>query len=204
MSELTFEYGCKTPLETFEWDRMWLEHTEDTLTPRVLYIGDSISCGVLGAANKRACGRLRFDGFHTSKGLDNPHFRPTLLSIAAQQPRRDVILFNNGLHGWHLDDEKEYIPWLCDTLAWLQGKFPGTPVLFVQTTHVTRECWQVRAKRRALLADTAVKNLQLPIIDLYALSRAHADLIRDGVHFTEEGYALLADVLIARVTEILE
>ncbi len=204
MSDLTFQYGCSTPLETFEWDRMWLEHTEDLETPRVLYVGDSISCGVLGTANKRAAGRLRFDGFHTSKGLDNPHFRTTLLAIAAQQPRRDLIILNNGLHGWHLDDAGEYIPWLRDTLCFLQEQFPKTPVAFVQTTHVTHERWQVRARQRALLAATLIEELQIPMIDLYAPSLAHADLIKDGVHFTEEGYALLADALIARVTEILE
>ena len=36
MNEMTFEFGCQTPLETFEWDRMWLEHTENTTAPRVL------------------------------------------------------------------------------------------------------------------------------------------------------------------------
>ena len=30
-------------LETYEWDNVWWEHTEDRQAPRALIVGDSIS-----------------------------------------------------------------------------------------------------------------------------------------------------------------
>ena len=35
-------------LETYEWDNVWWEHTEDRRAPRALIVGDSISCGFRG------------------------------------------------------------------------------------------------------------------------------------------------------------
>ena len=49
-----FTYESKTPslaLETFEWDNVWYEHTEDVVAKRFLYIGDSISVGTRGWIN---------------------------------------------------------------------------------------------------------------------------------------------------------
>lgn len=47
-------------------------------------------------------GEILFDGFGTSKALDNPYFQQSLHLFAAQEGYRDLVLFNNGLHGWHL------------------------------------------------------------------------------------------------------
>jgi lysophospholipase L1-like esterase len=45
----------------------------------------------------------------------------------------------------------------------------------------------------------------LSVIDLYAVTKEHSELISpDGVHFSKEGYQLLADVLVARVKDIIE
>ena len=35
----------------------------------------------------------------------NPYFKPTLELFMKQQNKCDAILFNNGLHGWHLSPE---------------------------------------------------------------------------------------------------
>ena len=33
---------------------------------------------------------------------------PSVKLFAQQESRRDAVVFNNGLHGWHLDDSTEY------------------------------------------------------------------------------------------------
>ena len=61
--------------ETYEWDNVWLDHAEDLSRRRVLYIGDSISCGSRHIATGQTCEEILFDGFGTSKALDNPYFK---------------------------------------------------------------------------------------------------------------------------------
>ena len=46
VSEFTYETKNITKkLETLEWDNVWWEQTANVTTTRILYIGDSISCG---------------------------------------------------------------------------------------------------------------------------------------------------------------
>ena len=73
MSEFTYENkDTNFELETFEWDNVWLDHITYPTLPRVLYIGDSISCGTRRVATIASGEKLLFDGFGTSKALDNP------------------------------------------------------------------------------------------------------------------------------------
>ena len=54
MDGFTFEFeDRKEQLETWEWDNVMINHTEDTQGKRLLYIGDSISCGTRGVANEK-------------------------------------------------------------------------------------------------------------------------------------------------------
>ena len=93
-------------LETYEWDNIWWEQTGNETAKRILYIGDSISCGTRHLITNLSESRILCDGFGTSKALDNPYFKPSLELFMKQQSKCDVILFNNGLHGWHLSDDE--------------------------------------------------------------------------------------------------
>ena len=84
-------------LETFEWDNTWIDHPGDSTKKRILYIGDSISCATRYVATCQSDGKMAFDGYGTSKGLDNPYFQDSLKLFASQEGYRDVIIFNNGL-----------------------------------------------------------------------------------------------------------
>ena len=56
MSSYTYEFeNRKTPLETYEWDNVWFEHTENDTDDRVVYIGDSISCATRKVATAIIC-----------------------------------------------------------------------------------------------------------------------------------------------------
>ncbi|MBQ9131580.1 MAG: hypothetical protein IJX62_03815 [Clostridia bacterium] len=193
MSDFTYEkHPTDQALETFEWDSTWLEHCEDTTTPRVLYIGDSISCGIRKAANRLADGKLLFDGVGTSKAVDNPFLLPTVQLWATQQGQRRFVLFNNGLHGWHLD-LTEYSAHYEKTVRFLTKEFPAARLLLLLTTHVA----DPERDREVVLRNQAVLEIAakygLPTLDLYALSREHRELLSpDGVHLISEGYELLA------------
>jgi len=190
-----------TTYETWEWDNAWIEHTDDGDTRRVLYIGDSISVDTRQAINRQAGDTLRCDSFSTSKALDNPYFGEAVRLFAAQQPKRDAILFNNGLHGWHLDDEAEYPRYYEQMVKYLLDTFPHTPVMPVLTTHVASEKRDERVRTRNEAVRAIAAQYGLTVVDLYTPTAADPALLgTDGVHFTPDGWRTLADILIAAVT----
>ena len=86
MSDYTYEFDNRYDrLETYEWDNVWWEQANLKDATRVLYIGDSISCATRKVATKLSENRLLFDGFGTSKALDNPFFADSLRSFCKQQ-----------------------------------------------------------------------------------------------------------------------
>ena len=109
MSDFTYETENRSNrYETYEWDDMWIDHANETDRKRAAYIGDSISVGTRRIATARTNEEILFDGFGTSKALDNPYFKDSIRLFFKQLPNVDTVLFNNGLHGWHLNDETEY------------------------------------------------------------------------------------------------
>lgn len=205
MSNLTYEYGNRSGcLETYEWDNVWWEHADTEGVPRVLYIGDSISCATRTAATALSGQSIYFDGFGTSKAVDNPHLVPSIRLFASQQGERKVILFNNGLHGWHLEDTTEYVSAYERMILFLQEEFKGTPIVLLLTTHVL----DAERDQRVVLRNRGVCELArkycLPVVDLYTLSREHAELLSpDGVHFTEQGYRIFAQEILRVIQPLM-
>lgn len=191
-------------LETYEWDKTWIEKTEQITEKRVLYIGDSISCGTRTQANIIADGEILFDGFGTSKSLDNPYYVESLLSFTKQGPDRKVIIFNNGLHGWHIPEDR-YEELYVNFVNELVVNFPDTVFVLVLTTFVTNEKFHNdRVIERNEIAMKIAKRFNLPIIDLYTVSEENKEFISDdGVHFLEKGYQILANEVLNVVKEYL-
>jgi len=199
----TYEYeDRKIPLETYEWDNTWIDHAADLEHTRVLYIGDSISCGSRMVATALTEGKILFDGFGTSKAVDNPYFADSVKLFAAQQSRRDAVLFNNGLHGFHLDDDTEYKEHYENFVKFLVEEFKGTPIFIVLTTHIANEEREERVKVRNKVALEIADKYNLPVIDLYSVALENAHLLTgDGVHFTPEGYNKLAEKIVETLQE---
>ena len=133
------KYDSTLRLEMYEWDGLWWEQTEEDQKPRVLYIGDSISGGIRGRAQNIADNEIMFDRIGTSKAVDNPYFMDLIRLFAAQQGKRDLIIFNNGLHGWHLSDTEEYGLYYEKMVRFLMSEYPDTPLLLVLTTKIDKE-----------------------------------------------------------------
>ena len=203
MSDFTYETkNTESKLETYEWDNVWWEQTGNKSSKRVLYIGDSISCGTRRAATAASSGKLLFDGFGTSKALDNPYFEPALKLFSDQQRKREAVIFNNGLHGWHLSDE-EYKSLYEKKIDFLISQFEGTPVFVVLTTAVLGDSDRYdRVIARNRIAEDIAAKKGCPIIDLFKVSEENAALhTNDGVHFNEAGYEGLAKEVVKRILE---
>ncbi len=203
MNDFTYETKDRThKYETYEWDNTWIDHANDLEAKRVLYIGDSISCAIRRFATEKTDEKILFDLFGSSRGLDNPFFKDALSIFIAQQGRRDAVLFNNGLHGFNLQDVNEYKYYYERMIKFLLEKCKNTPLILVLSTHVKTDTAIVVSRNKAVL-ELATK-YSLPTIDLYSVSEEAATLHKDdGVHFTDEGSKLFADKIITSLVEIV-
>ena len=178
-------------LETFEWDNIWWEHTENNTAKRILYVGDSISCGTRRFVTELSNSEILCDGFGTSKALDNPYLKPALELCLKQQHKCDAILFNNGLHGFHLS-AADYEWYFDDMLQFLCRT--DKPVCVLLSTDILNDPDRNEVvNERNQIAAALAQKYNLPCIDLHAVAASHPDChVPDGVHFTDEGYKLLA------------
>ena len=204
MSRFTFEAeGTTHKLERLEWDNVWFEEATHPENKRVLYIGDSISCGTRHQATLATDGKICFDGYGTSKAVDNPYFKDSIRLYAAQQERRNAVIFNNGLHGFHLSTE-EYAEHYEDMVKFLIEEFSGTTVALVLSTTVREEDTAKKViERNCAVLEIAAK-YDLPIIDIHTLSVARlGEIDEDGVHFSQAGYMPFAEVIVKRLKELV-
>ena len=201
MQEFTYEKeNIQTPLETYEWDNVWWEQAPDTEKKRILYIGDSISCGLRQILTELADNQFLVDGFGTSKGIDNPFFSDSVRLFAKQQKAREMILFNNGLHGFHLEDSTEYRMYYEKMVQFLMSEFANTPIILVLSTCVADEARNKRVIERNQSVMEIAKQYNLPVIDLYKASEKYLKFRReDGVHFNAEGYQKLAQIVLEQI-----
>lgn len=189
-----------TKYETYEWDNTWLVRADKPEAARILYIGDSISIGIRRSFTAQVEGKVEFDQFASSRGLDNPFFYDVLTPFIKQESRRDAVFFNNGLHGWHLNDETEYKKYYEEMLAYLMGEMPDTPIVPVLTTCLRDAQRNERVKARNKVVCAVAERLGLAVVDLYSVSERNAELLdADGVHFKPEGYAVLAEEIVSCV-----
>lgn len=173
--------------ETYEWDNTWIEHANDPNRRRVLYIGDSISCGVRRIATAYTNESILFDGFGTSKALDNPCFKDCIKLFLKQLPKVDAVIFNNGLHGWHLKEETDYKKLYEDMVRFLLEEIGEAKLFIVLTTSVK----DIGRNNRVLVRNSAATEIagrySLPIIDLYTVTNKNINMLSDdGVHPNEE------------------
>lgn len=202
MSNFTYEkQATHSPLETFEWDNVWWEHTENTTAKRVVYIGDSISCATRHVATELSGNTVLFDGFGTSKGLDNPYYRDSLALFFKQVPHTDAVLFNNGLHGWHLSDG-EYEQKYREMLTFLRS-VSDAPLFVVLTTNLQGEDERnATVDCRNEIAQRLAAEFGCPCIDLHTVALEYDSLhANDHVHFTQAGYERLAEHILKRLAE---
>lgn len=205
MSDFTYEFeNHEAKLETYEWDNVWWEHASTDGVPRVLYIGDSISCATRRVATEVAEEKIYFDGLGTSKGIDNPYFPDTLRMFASQQKERAVVAFNNGLHGWHLEDATEYKAYYERMIQFLMKELPESSLLLVLTTHVQNPERAARVVVRNQAVTELAEKYGLKTVDFYSITKQNdAFFSKDGVHLLPEGYRALAEQLVKNVKEVI-
>lgn len=197
MEELTYqeEQQKEQMLETYEWDNVWWEHASDTEKKRVLLVGDSITVGYRAQLNKTLDGEIYVDSFASSKSIDNPFLKPSIVSMIAQK-RPALMILNNGLHGFHLDTE-DYEKHYRATVKLLREDYADIKLALTLTTpsRVPSDLTKLNDGQNEIICarNAAARRIAdeygLDVIDLYELL-IHEDytLWSDTVHLKPEGY----------------
>ena len=196
-------------LEDIEWISLRWHNAPDMEMPRVLLIGDSIVAGHGDKVHALLKEDICVDFFATSKHVTNCEFMSDLDFMLSKRSY-DLILFNNGLHGFDVAD-KHYKSALSEALSVLKTKTPclcwrnSTPILNSENLEEFNAERNPRVISRNSDAADLADSLNLPSLDLYTPMAENKSLFSpDAVHYTQEGQKAQSELIADFIITLLE
>jgi hypothetical protein len=209
MGSKTTDIAGKTLIrENIEWISIRWHNAPDTKAKRVLLTGDSIVVGHGTRVHDLLKDKIRVDYFATAKHVTDAEFMGDLDFMLARG-NYELIVFNNGLHGFDIDDEL-YKPALREALMTLKGRTPklawrsSTPILDKSNLKKLNSERNPRVIRRNKDAAAVAKELGLPVLDLYSEMVKRKEFFSpDAVHFNEAGQQFQAEKVAEFIRSLL-
>lgn len=209
MRNITFDNEGKNNLEkeAIEWIRIWCEDTNNKEKPRVALIGDSITENYYRMVKEALKDVAKVDYLATSYSIASDMYQGCVKSFF-QDSVYEVVHFNYGLHAYSVNEEI-YSSCCMGMLQFISSRAKTIVATTTTVLDETLEAHNLRWKEKVLVRNEKIKaiadKLDLNINDLYAVCETFDKTKRyvDGVHFTEEGYGLLAESVINSVRECL-
>jgi lysophospholipase L1-like esterase len=134
--------------------------------------------------------------------------------MAMGKYNHQIIHFNNGLHGWHLNDKqyeeglRKYVRFLmkkkannCQLVFSLSTPYPSKK----ENIKLNEEMNPVVLERNRI-AMKVMSDYDIPVIDLYVLVEPKLEKysIRKGdLHYKKEGYELMAGKISSKILELM-
>src|SRR6185369_80161 len=118
--------------EAIEWCDIWISHANETNLPRVLLIGDSIVRDYYPEVEKRLAGKAFVGRLATSRFVADPVLLKEIETVLGGT-KFDVIVFNNGMHGWQ-HSEAEYRKAFPKLIKAIQAHAPKAKLIWATTT----------------------------------------------------------------------
>ncbi len=186
-------------METFEWIHSWLDHTDRHDHPRVLLIGDSICNGYEEFVRNRLKGEFYVDFLATSHSLDSDFYRAMVGGIA-KASEYDLIHFNFGLHGFHMDKDayrENYEKILAELMKSAPVEVATSTIVYEPGNAKLDERQTPAAMERNEVVLSLADKYHLPVDDLWAVSTKipMADRSDDGIHYEDGGWEIFADAV---------
>jgi lysophospholipase L1-like esterase len=183
--------------EQYEWFNIWWDCANDPALPRVLLIGDSISCGYSPVVTKELQGKYHIDRLGTSRSINDPVLLQAT-EMMLEEYSYVAVHFNNGLHGFHLEGPA-YAAALKEYVALIKRLAPTAKLIWGSSTPITRngESQALDPKNevvtaRNTLAAGIMQEQGIPTDDLYSVVIGKPDLRSDdGYHYNGSGYEVL-------------
>jgi lysophospholipase L1-like esterase len=160
---------------------------------------------------KRLAGKAFVGRLATSRFVADPVLLKEIESVLSGA-KFDVILFNNGMHGWQ-HSELEYRKAFPKLVKTIRASAPKARLLWATTTPLRSgkditydtkaEYSDDRITARNGLAAEVVVSQKIPTVDLNAAVRGRPELHSDNVHFNRQGSQVLAAQVSAAVEKLL-
>jgi len=197
--------------EAIEWCDIWISHANETILPRVLLIGDSIVRDYYPEVEKRLVGKAFVGRLATSRFVADPVLLKEIETVL-DGTKFDVIVFNNGMHGWQ-HSEAEYRKAFPKLIKAIRAHAPKAKLIWATTTPLrngkdvtydTKASYSdERIAARNAVAAEIVAAQKIPTVDLNAAVRGHPEFHSDNVHFNGQGSQILAAQVCAAVAKLL-
>jgi hypothetical protein len=197
--------------ESIEWCDIWISHANETNLLRVLLIGDSIARDYYPEVEKQLDGKAFVARLATSRFVSDPVLLKEI-ELVLSETRFDVILFNNGMHGWQ-HTEEEYENDLPKVIQSIRAYAPKARLIWATTTPLRdgkgvtydtkAEYSDERIAARNSIASKIVAAQKIPTVDLNAAVSGHPELHSDNVHFNGEGSKILAAQTSSMIRKLL-
>ena len=197
--------------EAIEWCDIWISHANETNLPRVLLIGDSIVRDYYPEVEKRLAGKAFVGRLATSRFVADPVLLKEIETVL-DGTKFDVIVFNNGMHGWQ-HSEAEYRKAFPKLIKAIRAHAPKAKLIWATTTPLRNgkdvtydtkaEYSDERIAARNAVAAEIVAAQRIPAVDLNAAVRGHPEFHSDNVHFNGQGSQILAAQVCAAVAKLL-
>lgn len=191
-----------TVKEYIEWTNMRWYNAPDAAKPRILLIGDSIVVGHGDLVFDLVKDKICIDYLATAKCVSDKDYMRELdymLSLNSYA----AIIFNNGLHGWDIDDTV-YAANLRETLTCLKAQTEllawrnSTPIRTIGDLSRFETARNPRVIKRNKDAAKIAHDLALPVIDLYTPMAENQNFFcEDAVHYTPDGRKIQAEIIAA-------
>jgi len=186
---------------------------EDPARPRVLLIGDSILNGYLKQVSAALAGKAYVDGWVNPYNQNSGKLDQMIAEVLSHGPY-DVIHFNMGLHGWQKGriPEGQFEPLTRKLVESLRKGAPKARLIWASSTPVTTKGKPGEADAEInpvivehnRMAAGVMKELNVPVDDLYGVLAPHLDLARgDQFHWKPEGYTLLTAAVVKAIEPAL-
>ena len=196
--------------EDIEWLDVWLPNTNDSLLPRVLFIGNSITRLYYPEVNESLKGMAYGARLSTSKSIGDPALLDEV-ALILQQEHFDVVHFNNGMHGEGYTEE-QYQAAFPELVKTIRKYAPQAKLIWASTTPV--RCGgdmadfhpkTERIRERNRIAAECVAGQDIQINDLFGLVENHPEYYAggDGTHPVDCGVSALAEQVSLVVKEVL-
>lgn len=204
MSEIYQKYQPSSSTrqsENIEWNVSYIYNRNDTASPRVLVIGDSICNAYQSQLRENLAERANLTFWASSFCVTDPsYFR--LLDMVLDFPKADIVVFNNALHSF-TSDEAEYRYAFRQATLLIRAKLPEAKLIILNGTplHSDPDGNVDRVNRN--IAGVA-KQENLPLWDINAFCRDFPqDSWSDNYHFKTPAVCRQAEFLAGLIAEVL-
>jgi hypothetical protein len=186
--------------ENIEWTNMRWNDAPDNCKARILLIGDSIVVGHERMLHEIIKDEYCIDSFATAKCVSDVDYMKELDYMLASKDY-DLVIFNNGLHGFDIEDEA-YEENLEEVLIDLNKRVKNlawrtsTPIRNKEDLNQFEAEKTPRVIRRNAFAAKVTQELNIPVLDLYTPMAENVDYFSpDAIHYNEEGKQTQAQML---------